>query len=74
MGLRQLRVLALTCLTGRVEAGELAPLEQLRQLRSLTIHCSRTHEEAVAPVFAAFPDTLLKLKGLSELAFSSMGG
>lgn len=34
----------------------------------------RMHEEVGEHVLAGFPDTLLKLKGLTSLAVSSLGG
>lgn len=39
-------------------------------------HCllRRTHEEAGEQLLAGFPDSLLKLKGLTSLAISSLGG
>lgn len=39
----------------------------------LSIRC-RSHEEAGEQVLAGFPDSLLKLKGLTSLAVSSLGG
>ena len=33
----------------------------------------RTHEEAGEQLLAGFPDSLLKLKGLTSLAISSLG-
>lgn len=41
--------------------------------QSLTIHCSRQHEDATEPCLQSFPDSLLKLRGLQELALCSTG-
>ena len=75
-GMHQLRVLALISISRPMQPADLAPLEGLAALTSLTIHCSRPHEEATGPCFppGGLPDPLLRLKGLRELAFTSLGG
>jgi len=59
--------------TGRIQPADLAPLEQLKKLRALTLASSRQAEEGGQACLAGFPDTLLKLKGLTSLAISSQG-
>ena len=63
----------MTFMTGPVLAAELAPLEQLPRLRSLTLSASRQSEEAGEHCLSGFPDSLLRLKGLRSLAVSSLG-
>ncbi len=42
-------------------------------MQSFTLHCSRQAEEMAGSFLDAFPDVLLKLKNLRELALTSMG-
>ncbi len=65
----------MTFVTGRITAADLAPLEQLRRLRTLTLAANRQAEEGPGGeiCLASFPDTLLKLKSLRSLAVSSRG-
>lgn len=72
--LQNLETLAVTFQTGRVTPADLAPLEQLRRLRALTLAASRQAEEGGLHCLSGFPDSLLKLKGLTSLAISSLGG
>jgi hypothetical protein len=60
-------------MTGKVTAAELAPLERLSKLRSITLSASRQAEEGGEHCLAGFPEVLLKLKGVTSLAVSSMG-
>ncbi|PRW44486.1 small GTP-binding isoform B [Chlorella sorokiniana] len=71
--LQALETLAITFMAGKVTPADLAPLSGLRNLSSLTLSASRTHEEAGENVLGGFPDSLLKLKGLTSLAVSSLG-
>lgn len=71
--LKNLETLAVTFQTGRVTPADLAPLEQLRRLRALTLAASRQAEEGGLHCLSGFPDSLLKLKGLTSLAISSLG-
>lgn len=48
-------------------------LSMLSMLQSLTFHCVKQHEEENGPCFTGFPDLVLKLKGLQELALASIG-
>lgn len=68
-----LETLAVTFMTGRVAAADLAPLEGLRRLRALTLSASSAQEEAGEYCLQAFPDSLLRLRGLTSLGVSSMG-
>ena len=70
---QNLETLAVTFMTGRVSAADLAPLEQLRRLRALTLSASRQAEEGGEHCLAGFPDSLLKLKSLTSLAVCSQG-
>lgn len=70
---QNLDTLAVTFQTGRVQPADLAPLEQLRRLRALSLVGSRQAEEGGVHCLAGFPETLLKLKGLTSLAISSQG-
>lgn len=58
---------------GRVAAADLAPLEGLRRLRSLTLNANLLAEEGGEACLAGFPEPLLKLRGLTSLAISSRG-
>ena len=60
-------------MTGKVPAADLAPLEQLPRLRSLTLSASRSAEEGGEHCLDAFPDMLTRLKGLTSLALCSQG-
>jgi hypothetical protein len=63
-----------TFITGQVAAAQLAPLEGLPCLRSLTLSACPRAEEGGQRCLAAFPDTLLRLRGLTALSLSSKGG
>ncbi len=70
---QNLETLAVTFQTGRVQPADLAPLEQLRKLKALSLVGSRQAEEGGVHCLAGFPESLLKLKGLTSLAISSQG-
>ncbi|KAL4428433.1 hypothetical protein ABPG75_002522 [Micractinium tetrahymenae] len=71
--LQNLETLAVTFQTGRVTPADLAPLERLRKLKALTLAASRQAEEGGLHCLPGFPDTLLKLRGLTSLAVCSLG-
>lgn len=70
---QRLETLAVTFMTGRLAPADLAPLEGLRRLRTLTLSASRDAEEAGEACLHAFPDSLLRLRGLTSLGLCSMG-
>jgi hypothetical protein len=70
---QSLQSLAVTFITGQVAAAQLAPLEGLPCLRSLTLSACPRAEEGGQRCLAAFPDTLLRLRGLTALSLSSKG-
>ena len=68
-----LESLAVTFMSGHVPAADLAPLEGLLRLRRLTLSALRHIEEDGTLCLQGFPEPLLKLRGLTSLALSSMG-
>eukprot|EP00887_Chlorella_sp_A99_P004948 scaffold4.g4948.t1 len=71
--LQCLEKLAVTFNSAQLTPADLLPLEQCRRLRSLTIACSAQREEAGQPCIAAFPESLVRLRGLTSLALASKG-
>lgn len=70
---QSLETLTVTFMSGRVSSADLAPLEGLRRLRALTLSASRDAEEGGEHCLAGFPESLLKLRGLTSLAVTSLG-
>ena len=71
---QNLETLAVTFHTGRITTADLAPLEGMRRLRSVSLVASRQAEDTSGEYcFTAFPDSLLRLKGLTSLTVSSLG-
>lgn len=59
--------------TAMLSSADLAPLDLLKRLRKLRIACSAEHEEDEEVCIKPFPESLLKIRGLTSLALASRG-